>query len=260
MSVKIEIDPNQVKSEFDRLKSQIEAELNKGVRLLAQSTEARIKQMADEKMKIMNEDYKKAVHFEQIDNNIFVVTLDQKMLFREEGKKSWNMIDTHLQRNYKVGKDGSKFKVIPFEHGSSEMDGGETKDTSGPKTQKQQDIIGVLRKELEKKNIPFKEIEKDASGQPKLGKLHTLNLPSEKPSKNARFPALQGLTIFQEKDKAGVVQRRLMTFRVMSEKQKGDGRWIHPGFKPLNLFEEAAQWAEQQWEQIIAPMILKGLD
>ena len=48
-----------------------------------------------------------------------------------------------------------------------------------------------------------------------------------------------------------------MTFRVISEKHKDQGLWIHPGRTGANLFEKAHEWAQQTWENQIMPEILK---
>jgi len=75
------------------------------------------------------------------------------------------------------------------------------------------------------------------------------------------IPFLQGIRVYQKRvkdDSTGhsKVSRGIMTFRVASSKHKGTGRWVHPGLQARNFFDEAADWALEQWEKRIVPDIL----
>jgi hypothetical protein len=51
-----------------------------------------------------------------------------------------------------------------------------------------------------------------------------------------------------------------MAFRVASSKMKDAGnRWQHPGLEPIGIFEEAQQWAQQQFTQNIGPAIAQQI-
>lgn len=54
--------------------------------------------------------------------------------------------------------------------------------------------------------------------------------------------------------------RSIMTFRVMSEKQKGTGMWVHPGIAGAKLFDDAYEWAKKQFDEEIAPSIIAQLE
>jgi hypothetical protein len=82
---------------------------------------------------------------------------------------------------------------------------------------------------------------------------------------------LSGLRIYQTliKDKHGKevnghdghpkVERSIMTFRIASSKQAGQGIWDHPGVKPMHFLEDAYQWAVDEWDNRIAPEILRSI-
>lgn len=140
----------------------------------------------------------------------------------------------------------SRYKVIPFDHGKS----------PSMNTPKAQEIVDQIKRELRAVNVPFKKIEYNADGSPRLGKLHTFNFPSERPSRAASHPALSGLSIYQRKLQSGKVKRDIMTFRVVSSKHAGS-KWMHPGLEAQNLMDEAFEWAMKTWDNEILPAIME---
>jgi hypothetical protein len=77
------------------------------------------------------------------------------------------------------------------------------------------------------------------------------------------IPLLKGVSIYQRKvmDKHGkaVTQKFAMTFRIVSSKMKGTGRWVHPGLEPRKFMDETFTWAVKEWETKMQPEILQQL-
>ena len=150
----------------------------------------------------------------------------------------------------------SKYRVIPFEH------------NKGPKaqTQKQTSLTDILKSTMKQLKIPYGKIEKDANGKAKVGLLHSFDI-IRKPGggavevgKHSGISLLQGVRVYQKPvmSKSGVesIKKSVMTFRIVSSKHKGTGRWQHPGLAARDFFPEAYLWAMDQWKNKIAPEIL----
>jgi hypothetical protein len=164
----------------------------------------------------------------------------------------------------------SRYRVIPFQH------------NKGPtqQTKTQNELKETIRTEMGKRGIPYGKLEMNADGTPKLGKLHSFDI-KDKPLKTQNgvgqgwgeigkpkvgatgIPFLQGVNVYQTKvkDKSGKesVQKQIMTFRIVSSKHKGTGRWVHPGFEPKKFLQEGYEWALKEWNDKILPQILETL-
>jgi hypothetical protein len=205
-------------------------------------------------------------HF-QLDDNTYVVNLDAKVRWIDDGMPAHNMIDDLLRsKSAKRAKDGSKYVVVPFQHKK-----GPTQLTPAQKT-----LLDTIKKELKARKIEYGQIETGPDGKPKIGLLHKFDIKTQ-PIKTSNtpgqgkgpvgavmqgptgIPLLQGVRIYQRptknRDGSFSVRREIMTFRIASSKHKGQGRWDHPGNEPLKLMEEAYQWAKQQWEREIVPQL-----
>lgn len=248
------VDTEQIASEFNELKDEVKAALKEGVALLASATNAKAHELAAEQLKTTSKKFRDALSFDNPEEGVYVVSLNESMLWREEGFDSREMIDDLLKNNAKIAKDGTKFKVIPFRH-----EGGPTQNS--PKTMA---LLSIMKSFLKQKGINYKKLETGKDGKPLIGKLHSFNyktptsdFASPKPSKMASFPAFAGLNIYQHKDAKGNVQRSLVTFRVVSEKHKGTGKWVHPGIKGAKILDQAFFFAQQLFETDILPAILE---
>ena len=137
-------------------------------------------------------------------------------------------------------------------------------------------LSDTLNKEMKSRFIDFVKIEKDDSGQAKLGLLHKFDI-KDKPIKQTNspgqgkgpvgqpmqgptgIPLLQGVRVYQRKvknkDGSESVKKEIMTFRIVSSKHKSQGRWDHPGLQAVKLMDEAYQWALKTWETAIVPQI-----
>lgn len=205
-------------------------------------------------------------HF-QLDDSTFVVNLDAKVRWIDDGMPAHNMIDDLLKsKNAKTAKDGSKYVVVPFQHKK-----GETQMTPAQKT-----LLDTIKKELKDRKIDYGKIETGAGGKPKLGLLHSFDI-KHAPIKTTNspgqgkgaighvmqgptgIPLLQGIRIYQRqvknKDGGTGTRRDIMTFRVASSKHKGQGRWDHPGNEAVHLMEEGYTWAKNTWEREIVPQL-----
>jgi hypothetical protein len=244
--LKFEIDIEQLASQFKEEAEKVQQALYEGVKALSSMVYARTVELANEKLHSTRQDYIDALDYKEIATGVWIVSLDKKMLWLEEGKDPGTMIDDLLKKNPKIAKDGTKYKVVPFEHSK----------TPDRMSKQHLSLVNDLKKELKSRNIPFKKIEKNADGSPRIGKLHTLNIPSPLPTPRASHPIFHGLTIYQHRTSSGSIRRDIMTFRVASEKHKQQGKWFYPGLEAYKLMDKAFEISVKEFEDSILPSIL----
>jgi hypothetical protein len=244
--LKFEIDIESIASQFKEEMQEVQDQLYEGVQALAAMTHARTIELANEKLRSTREDYIEALSFKEIEKGIWVVSLDEKMLWVEDGKDSGSMVDDLLKKNAKVSKSGEKYKVIPFEHSKS----------PSKMSKHHESLVNDLKKELKARQIPFKKIEKNPDGSPRLGKLHSMNIESPLPTPRAKHPIFHGLNIYQRKDESGKIRRDVMTFRIVKESHKNAGKWYHPGIDAYKLMDQAFEYSTKEFENTIMPAIL----
>lgn len=224
------------------------------------------------------------ISLNRIDDNTWMIVLDAKYRWIDDGMRPHEMID-NLTKNGKTNKKGDRYKVIPFFHGPGR----------GPahSTQYQTDLQSAIRAELRsakneltgKKGIPYSKIETDSSGNPLIGKLHSLNVETGPTRIGAGrwagagqgwgpigavrqgytgTPFLRRVEIYQkmmkQKDGTEKLQRAIFTFRTVSTSMKGSGQWFHPGVTPANIFEEAEVWGRRMWETEVLPKLLEKIN
>lgn len=246
-NLRFNVNAKELAAEFGDLKEQLEADIKLSVQALASSTWAKTQELAATELKSSAGQYLKALSQpEEISDGVWVVSLDASMLWLEEGQSSFDMRETHLKKNYKTSKEGNRYKSIPFDHTKAPSD----------MTEKAKGLVDEIRAALKKEKIPFKKIEKNADGSPRTGKLHALNIASKRPTLNAKFPALHGLSIYQTEKPGGGIKRDIVTFRTISEKTAGDGSWIHPGTEARKLMDKAFEEAVSIWENQILPEMM----
>ncbi len=163
----------------------------------------------------------------------------------------------------KNGKNG-KYLIIPFKHNKG----------ASSQTPVQKFLADTIKKDLgtRKPKIPF-GLEKNQDGTAQIGLLHKLNIDvpmnkapidkrTDKPWKpsTGSGPLLDGISIQQkESTSAGgskSTSRDIMTFRTASASQQGQ-KWLHPGLEPMKFLDEAAKWAQDEWDKNILPKILQ---
>lgn len=193
-------------------------------------------------------------------NEIWSVVLYEPAKWIEEGMPKHNMIDKLLGSNamvkkgkntgknwVKKGKNG-RYAAVPFEHSkpSSQMSLAQNK------------IADYVKKELKARGLD-KTITKD--GKPVLGKAATVDLVNRGSPQHPKTwkPLLSGLTIYQRevKMKNGntKIMRDVLTFRMVSDSQKGTGAWDHPGRPAANLFGETEKELDILWENLISKIV-----
>lgn len=150
-----------------------------------------------------------------------------------------------LLKNAKTSKDGKRYKVIPFKHETS------NKGSTGSGS----DLVAELKTFLRSKNQPYsktRSLEVDSKGSPRVGKIASFGIKDmAKQSKN-----LQGLSIYQNKNpKTGQVERNIMTFRVISEKHRDEGKWNHPGRPAEKILDDTFEYIQKSWQQEILPAL-----
>ena len=239
--------------------------------ILVAMSRAKIIELANTRLHTTRAAYVSALRHFQVDENTFIVSLDASMVWREDGIGPHNMIDDLLKgKGVKRAADGSAYKIIPFLH-----KGGATQSTPAQAT-----LVDTIKATLKQRKIPFGKIETDASGAPRLGLLHRLDIMNAPvktlgPWGNSSLghgpigavqqgptgiPFLKGLSIYQRKtiDETGAerVNRSIVTFRIVSSKHRDQDRWNHPGLDAVHFFEQAKDFAENEWSKSIVPAII----
>ena len=244
--LKINIDVDALAKQLGDYATEVKDALQKGVSGLAAMTHAKVIEMANNELHSTRKNFMDSLGFEEISPGVWVVSVSEKGLFVEEGiEENFDMKPGLLKNATKTSKDGFKYRSIPFEHGKAPSQ------SSGYA----QNLTARIKYNLKKEGIPFKKIEKNADGSPRVGKLHTLDFGGEVPGKG-NTPVLKGVSIYQSVTKTGNVRRDILTFRTVSDGPKGQGKWIHPGKEPKKFLDRVLTWAENEWEQNILPDIL----
>lgn len=239
------IDAAEIASAFKELALEVEQEISKSAEAVAAITYAKTVELANNELHSTLEKYKENLGWEKIEDGIYVVYLDEDALFIEEGIEANKDMKPDLLKNSKVSKSGKRYKVIPFDH---------TKKPQNLSTTAQS-IVNELKTNLRAQRVPFKKIEKNQDGSPRIGMLHEFNFGGTK--KNARWSAghLDRVRIYQNKDTNGNVRRDIFTFRTVSSDQ--EGKWMHPGLQKKEFMDKAMEFAIKEWEDKILPEILR---
>jgi hypothetical protein len=270
-----------VRNDLDML----ERDTHKAVQLLAAQAHAHIKEQVQVKLHARRQMYDEALSsVVEVAPGVWAITLEAKAVWIEEGMPPHSMVDDLLRKGAKTAKDGSKYKVIPFNQQKAP-----TKMSPGDLT-----LNNALRAELKKRSIPYSKIERGPGGEPKSGLLHKFSMtqpqrpegtagkpgwgkgpegsvmqgPNAQGGSGGGTPLLQGVAIYQTPmqdaqgkpvmNKKGQQKaiRSVMTFRVVSSKHKGV-KWEYPGIEGTHFFEECEMWMQMEWENHILPDLLR---
>jgi hypothetical protein len=244
---KLNIDISEITKEFESIKKEVAEAVQTGAESLAHIVHAKINEIATDKLNTRAKTYKENVTFEEVQKNVWIVTLLEPAMWIEDGQKPYDMKETLLAKNAKIGKTGKRYKHIPM-------------DKAKPPSQQSENankLTNQIKEHLRANKIPFRKIEVDEKGSPRLGLLHKFSLASDKPSVRSKDPVLKNVQIYQTKDSTGNIRRDVMTFRTISD---NSDNWQHPGLEGVNIFEDAYEWALKEWETKILPDILAGFD
>jgi hypothetical protein len=248
--MKINLDISALADQLEQFKKELTEDIQKSVAGLAKAAHAHIVEDAQKGLHSYREKYLNDLSApEQLDDTTWCITLNEKSTWIEDGRPEPFDMKPGLLKDGKTSKDGTKYRVVPMNQGKTP---GQM--SSGNKGY-EQNMVNLVKSELKKKGISYKKLELDpATGSPRLGKLHSMNIESFTPGKGST-QQLAGLSIYQTKQKDGSVKRSITTFRTVTEKGQ-EGKWIHPEVEAKEFFEKAAAWAEQEWESKWLPMIL----
>lgn len=251
---RIAIDIKEITKELDDFKKEVEREVIQGVKSLAHMTHAKLRELARDELGSLNKKYQEAIEFINPEDNMWIVNLKEEAMFVEEGRKSGFMSELLDGKSSKTSKEGKKYAIIPFEH------------SKGPSEQSSQarKLTDEIKTFLKRKNVNWQKIEYGADGSPRIGLLHRFDIPSArskgKLTPKSRDPLLKGVAIYQTKTESGNVRRDVMTFRVIHEDHKEEGKWVHPGMEGKKLMDKVYEWALKEWDSTILPSILQEYD
>lgn len=252
--MKINFDVEKIAEQFKEFAREVEADLVKSVAILAQQTKAKVERMAsgqDEtipRMKLNSslEGFLKSVHYDDLGEGIHIVSISEESLWIEEGIEPGKDMKPDLLKKGTQSESGTRYRVIPFDQGSK----------PSTMTPYAQDVVAQIRSNLKSRGVPFKKIEFNKDGSPRVGKLHSFNFGGDIPGKG-NTPIMDRVSIYQSQNQqTGKVRRDIMTFRTVSNGPGSEGKWIHPGFEAKKYLDKAADWAVKEWEDNILPEII----
>lgn len=267
--IHIDIDLSSILELNQTLKPKIDKALQDAARDVSIQAHAKIVELAQQHLHSTRKKYIDSLSIKQENESTWIIALDKKALWIEEGMEEHEMVDDLLKsKKTKTSKDGSRYLSVPFEH------------KKGPteQTPYQKSLTDTIKAEMKKRNIPYGNLEMDRDGKPKMGLLHKFDI-MKNPLKTGEgpgqgkgavgqvrqgptgIPFLQGVRVYQKMvaDQTGKLhpQKSIMTFRTVSSKHKGTGRWVHPGLKAKLFFDQAEDWIRKEWESKIKPMVLE---
>lgn len=242
-----QIDANKFQDVLEEFRKDLQKDLNKSIQHLTDMTFEKTLEFAEKGLHSTFSIYKANLTSKKVENGVYVISLDQKALWIEEGLPENFDMKPGLLKDAKTSKEGHRYAVVPFLHNKRPSEN----------TPKAQDLVDQIKKVLRQENIPFQKIEKDKNGSPRLGLLHKIDIDSDKPTAKASTPALKGLRIYQNKDEKGKVSRGIYTFRTVTDGPKGANKFFHPGLDAKLFMDKALEWAEQTFERELLPELLK---
>lgn len=249
--MKVNLDISSLTQFLEHFTKEITKDIQKGVEGLAKSTHANIKENAQNKLHSFRDQYLESLSPpEQIDNYLWVITLNDDAAWIEEGRPEPFDMKPGLLKDGKTSKDGVKYRVVPMNQGKSSTQ-------MSPNTAAHEhNMINKVKAELKQRGIPYKKLELDKNGSPRVGRLHSFDIESPIPGKG-NTPQLKGINIYQTKAENGSIKRNITTFRTVTDGSDQKDKWIHPPVEARNFFKTAQEWAEKEWESKWLPQILE---
>lgn len=250
MSFKVNVNNSSLGSLSDSLKEKFMTELKNIIDQSANAAMSHAVSLADEKLKSRKMQFIQNLEIQKHSDLSVSLTLKSPARWINDGVEGpYDMRDTLLKRGYKTSKEGHKYRSIPFKQSKAPSN----------MSPREMEVNKILQAALKQKGIPYKKIEYNNDGSPKMGRLHTMDIASPKPTPTAKSPALSGLNIYQNKTMSGKVEREAMTFRTISEKGRGTS-WMNPGTAPTNIMEQTAEWLKKEIAEVIIPSLLRDIN
>lgn len=268
----ITLDLSSLEKMGEGFKNALERESKIAGQKLVLATHSHILEQTKSKLRSTRQKYEDALSFSQVDDDTWLIELDPSAFFIEEGMEPHEMIDDLLGGGrpgkkkreggggggIKTALDGSKYRAIPFMHNKAPTQ----------QTSKQTSLTNMVKEEMKSRGIAFGGLEKTADGTAKTGLLHSFDVGRTKagtpPMSKQGISLLAGVRVYQNKvkDKHGkeIVQKNIMTFRMVSTKQKGKGLWMHPGIEPRKFLDEAYAFALDLWHNKIFPELASKME
>ena len=243
--LRFDINVDELVAVFGEIKETVSKDIKQAANDVASMTHAKTLELARNGLNSLQKIYTDNLSFSNPDENLWIITLNEKAMFVEEGRKAGSMIEDLLRNNAKTSKDGHRYKVIPFEH-------------SKPPSQQSntaQAMTTLIRGELKQRGINYKKLDLDKSGSPRTGLLHRFDVDNPRMSEKQR-ENLKGVAVYQTKQKDGSTRRDVMTFRVVTDNPASDAKWVHPGMEPKLFMDKALDWAMRTFENEMLPAIL----
>jgi hypothetical protein len=261
-SLKFTVNLPDLKKDFEeKIKKNLQKDLNQAVQQLGKGAYAYIKEKTQDLNKEEKEKYLNNLFLETVEDNIVVITLKEAASYIENGTKA-GFMDYLLERksgsDVKVSKkDNKKYRVIPFEH-SVNKSAGENIASS----ETGEGVIRDVKTFLKKQGVSYsrtRNLEKNSDGSVRVGKISSFNIDTMGARKKHNIDKnIQNINVYQEMNpRTKQVERKIMTFRVISEKHKGTGKWEHPGRDGKKFFDDTIKWIEKSWNTEIFPEIQK---
>jgi len=252
MALKFNIDAAKIAAQFKEFALEVEQDLQKAIANLAAITDAKVKEMANAELQSSRKPFMDSLGFEEIAPGIWVISVDESGLWVEEGIPSdKDMKPDLLKKDFKTSKDGHRYKAIPFDYGKA----------PSQQTAQTRQLVSYLKEQLKKEKVPFKKIERNSDGSPKVGKLHEFDFgnPGGRMGSigKGNTPVFKNLSIYQSVNAAGQVRRDILTFRTVSSGPKSSGKWHHPGLEAKKFLDRALEWAVKEWENKILPEVME---
>ena len=239
---------------MEGLKADVQKDLYKSAENLANVTHAKVLELADSELgNSLKSMYRDNVEFNDSTVNLWIVRLKAPAMWIEEGRKSGFMEELLNGKSGKKGKNG-RYAIIPFKHNKNPSE----------QSPKAYDLAKEIQYELKKRGVNWQKIEETSDSTAenpryKQGLIHKFNFnnPRAIAQKDIhKGPLTNGVAVYQTKDKeTGKMRKDIMTFRVISEKHKNEGLWIHPGRPGSKLLDKAFDWAMDVWEREILPAV-----
>jgi hypothetical protein len=245
---RVVVNTDSISRAFGEITQEMQLALTQGIQLASAMAFAHANELARDRLKSRLSMFLDGLSYQKITDGVWSIELDESKSWIDDGLQPRDMKPDLLRKNAKTAKDGSRYKVIPFSHDKRPQD----------QTDKQKELVDSIKRELKVRKIPFKKIELKSDGSPRLGKLHTLNIDSARPTSKSSHPALQGVNIYQRLGPKGAIRRDIVTFRVVSSKQTD--KWFHPGLRPVSIMDDTYTWVVNEFENKILPDILASFD
>jgi len=240
-----------LKEAVDKVKKRILKDLQKAALTLGKGAVKKASHLAEEKLSgRLASVYKENLYMEQVSDNIVIVGLNEKAAFIEQDSPGGFMDYLLKGPKAKTAKDGTKYNVIPFEHDTKKNASNESKN----------EIAMEVKSFLKSQGMPHsktRSLEKNEDGSPRIGKISEFSTDSmrgkgkkgvKELSKN-----LQGIQVHQNmNEKTGKVERNILTFRIISEKHRGN-KWMYPSRKGVKIIKEVHDWVEDTWNKELLP-------